>query len=143
MERSDKQSVIQLASKYRFHPMFITDTIEMGHQQAKLRIDNGVFFVIFQHLQLTKKAHKCMREYKKTLKQEISPHRPNSIIGYLSEEDENPPLEIETQQCPVSIFLTGGPSFHTIVSVRGNWEDPINQETQDSKYTLGICQQAS
>eukprot|EP00943_MAST-04B_sp_MAST-4B-sp1_P009313 g9313.t1 len=130
MEGSGKQRIIQLASKYRFHPMFITDTIEMGHQQAKVRIDQGVFFVIFQQLQLTQEAHEQMVKYKKELHQEISPHRPNSIIGYIT-DTELPPLKVETQQCPIAIFLTGEPDFHTIVSIRGKWEVPINHETQD------------
>ena len=54
MEGNDKQGIIQLASKYRFHPMFITDTIEMGHQQAKVRLDQGVFFVIFHKIKKMK-----------------------------------------------------------------------------------------
>ncbi len=134
MEGSDKQSIIQLASKYRFHPMFITDTIEMGHQQAKVRLDEGVFFVIFQQLQLTQDAHEKMVTYKKNLDQEISPHRPNSIIGYIS-DTELPPLKIETQQCPITIFLTGEPDFHTIVTIKGKWEVAINHETQDRQPT--------
>ena len=133
MEGNDKQGIIQLASKYRFHPMFITDTIEMGHQQAKVRLDQGVFFVIFQQLQLTEEAHKQLLSYTKTqFKHEISPHRPNSILGYLDGSDmEKSPLKIETQQCPLSIFLTGEPDFHTIVTIRGGWEEAINHDDQE------------
>ena len=113
--------------------MFITDTIDMGHQQAKVRLDQGVFFVIFQQLQLTEEAHKQLLSYTKTqFKHEISPHRPNSILGYLDGSDmEKSPLKIETQQCPLSIFLTGEPDFHTIVTIRGGWEEAINHDDQD------------
>ena len=67
MERSDKQSIIQLASKYRFHPMFITDTIEMGHQQAKLRIDNGVFFCYISAFAIDQKGSQVHATTRKLL----------------------------------------------------------------------------
>ena len=132
IEGDDKYSMLQMATKYRLHPMHLVDALSMHKQQPKFRTDDGLFFVIFMQMHLTSRSLRVLQEFMKDKStKKICPHRPNSIVGIFDERTGDvPPMLIETVQCPLVAFVTPGPEYKTVVTVRGEWELPIDHYSE-------------